>query len=84
MVKPDNQVNDEEGRRLLGLLASTEKGCTTNLLVALGFETDLVVGAVVAGLATSQTALELVGEDVVDVTRVRITDTGRQALARNG
>ena len=84
IVIPDSQVNDEERRRLLGLLASTEKGCTTNLLVALGFETDMVVGAVVDGLATSQTERELVGEGVVDVTRVRITDAGRRALARDG
>jgi hypothetical protein len=28
-----SEIDDEEGRRLLGLLASAEDGCTANLLV---------------------------------------------------
>jgi len=75
-----SEIDDEERRRLLQLLASAENGCTANLLVALGFETDLVVGGVRAGLATSQTEPELVGRHAVDVTRVRITGAGRRAL----
>jgi hypothetical protein len=77
MVNPNDQIADEERRRLLGLLASAEDGCTANLIVALGFKTDLVVGVVLAGLATSQTEPVVGGR----VTRVRITDAGRRALA---
>ena len=68
----------DEQRLLLELLDSAEDGCTASLLVALGFETDL---AVAAGLAVSATEPELVGESAVDVTRVRTTAAGRQALA---
>jgi hypothetical protein len=50
-------------------------------IVALGFETDLVVSVVTAGLAMSETQPELVGGGAVEVTRVRITDAGRRALA---
>jgi len=75
-----SEMDDEERRRLPQLLASAENGCTANLLVALGFETDLVVCEVRAGLATSQTEPELVGRHSVDVTRVRITEAGRRAL----
>jgi hypothetical protein len=71
----------EEQRRLLELLDSAGNGCTANVLVALGFETDLVVGVVAAGLAVSETEPELVDGHAVDVTRVRITDAGRRALA---
>lgn len=71
----------DEQRLLLELLDFAEDGCTASLLVALGFETDLVVGVVAAGLAMSETEAELVGGQAVDVTRVRITDAGRRALA---
>jgi hypothetical protein len=80
MADPNGQIDDER-HLLLKLLATAENGCTANLLVALGFETDLVVGVVRAGLATSQTQPELVGGCAVEATQVRITDAGRQALA---
>jgi hypothetical protein len=68
-----------EERRLLELLAASADGCRAELLLALGFTPDLVLGVVRAGLATAQTENVLAGGRAVVVSRVRITETGRQA-----
>jgi len=72
-------MNDEEGRSL-ELLATTDDGCTAELLLALGFTPDLVLGVVRTGLATAQTENILAGGRAVVVSRVRITDAGWRAL----
>jgi hypothetical protein len=68
-----------EERRLLELLAVSDDGCTAELLLALGFTPDLVLGVVRAGLATAQTENVLAGGRAVVVSRVRITEAGRLA-----
>ena len=68
-----------EERRLLELLAASDDGCTAELLLALGFTPDLVLGVVRLGLATAQTENVLAGGRAVVVSRVRITEAGRLA-----
>jgi alpha-D-ribose 1-methylphosphonate 5-triphosphate synthase subunit PhnI len=62
-------------RWLLELLAAADDGYPDALLRAHGFATELVVGLVRAGLAAAKAGR------AVDVTRVRITDARRRALA---
>ena len=76
------QMTSDERRRLLGLLATADDGCTAELLLALGFTPDLVLGVVRAGLATAQTENVLAGGRAVVVSRVRITEVGRLAAGR--
>jgi hypothetical protein len=63
-----------ERRRALELLAASPDGCTAAILLAHGFKSDRLVELINAGLASGDRAME--------VTRVRITDAGRQALDR--
>src|SRR5262249_37347683 len=68
-------------RRALELLAGSRHGYTKAILRAHGFSIDMMVELVEAGLAT--TKRERVADDrQSDVVRVRITDAGRQALAK--
>ena len=68
-------------RRFLKLLTDSEDGCTTALLVAHGFGFDLMVAVVKAGLATATPERTFAAGKPVEVTRVRITEAGRRALA---
>jgi hypothetical protein len=77
----DESLTGDERRRLLELLATADDGCTAESLLALGFTPDLVLGVVRAGLATAQTENVLAAGRAVVVSRVRITDAGRGALA---
>jgi hypothetical protein len=81
MVEAWTPMSDEQ-RRLLELLVSAADGCTANRVVALGFEHDLVVGAVIAGLATHTVETVPAGARNVEVFRLRITRAGWQALWR--
>ena len=62
-------------RRVLELLAGSRYGYTKAILRAHGFSIDMLVELVKAGLATTK-------RERTDVVRVRITDAGRQALAK--
>jgi hypothetical protein len=68
-------------RRLLELLAGSEDGSTDALLAAYGFTVALMVDVVSAGLATAMAERVYAGGKPVEVSKVRITDAGRQALA---
>jgi hypothetical protein len=68
-------------RRLLELLVASDEGATDALLQAHGLKLDILISIVSAGLATATPERALVGGKPVDVTRVRITDAGRRALA---
>ena len=69
-------------RRALELLAGSRYGYTKAILRAHGFSMDMMVELVKAGLATTKRE-RMVGDGrQTDVVRVRITDAGRQALAR--
>jgi hypothetical protein len=82
MADPEDQIAYDERRRLLDLLASAEDGCTAELILALGFETGLLLGVVIDGLATSVTKRVLAGGREVDVTKVLITDAGQRVLGK--
>jgi hypothetical protein len=71
-------MRDDE-RRLLELLATSPDGATDALLLAHGFPLEVILGVIAAKLATA--TAERAGDKPVDVTRVRITDAGRQTLA---
>ena len=61
-------------RRALELLAGSREGCSKAMMRAHGFSIDMLVELVKVGLAN--------GGRQTDVARVRITEAGRQALAR--
>jgi hypothetical protein len=69
-------------RRALELLAESQKGCTKAMMRAHGFSIDMLVELVKAGLATTKRERMIAGGRQIDVARVRITEAGRQALAR--
>jgi hypothetical protein len=68
-------------RRLLELLTASADGTTDALLVAHGFDFDLMARLVRERLATATPERVYAGGKSVEVTRVRITDAGRRALA---
>jgi hypothetical protein len=70
-------------RRALELLARCTDGCTEAVLLAHGFTTKLITELVRTGLATTQTEHMHGGRRAVDVSRIRITDAGRMALAED-
>jgi hypothetical protein len=69
-------------RRLLELLAGSADGYTVALLRAHGFTVALMVDVVRAELATAKAERVFAAGKPVEITRVRITDAGRRALAR--
>jgi hypothetical protein len=68
--------------RALELLAGSRYGYTKAILRAHGFSIDMMVELVKAGLATTKRERIVAGGRQTDVVRVRITDAGRQALAK--
>ena len=71
-----------ERRRALELLAASPDGCTATILLAHGFTSGRLVELINSGLASVTTDRVTAGDRRVEVTRVRITDAGRQALER--
>ena len=71
-----------ERRRALELLAASPDGCTAAILLAHGFKSDRLVELINAGLASVTTERVIAGDRAIQVTRVQITDAGRQALDR--
>jgi hypothetical protein len=69
-------------RRALELLAGSRYGYTKTILRAHGFSIDMMVELVKAGLATTKRERMVADGRQTDVVRVRITDAGRQALAK--
>ena len=69
-------------RRALELLAGSRYGYTKAILRAHGFSIDMMIELVKAGLATTKRERMVAGGRHTDVVRVRITDAGRQALAK--
>jgi hypothetical protein len=68
-------------RRALELLAGSTDGCTEAIMLAHGFKVELQVALINAGLATAHTEHMVAGGRPMEVTRVRITDAGRRAIA---
>jgi hypothetical protein len=73
-----------DDRRLLEMLAGSEDGTTDALLSAHGFKLDVLISIVSAELATATPERVFAGGKPVEITRVRITDAGRRALADQG
>jgi hypothetical protein len=66
---------------LLELLGSSPHGATEALLVrAHGFNSDMIVGLVRAGLATAERETMEAGAKPVEVVRVRISAAGRKMI----
>jgi hypothetical protein len=71
-----------ERHRALELLAASPDGCTAAILMAHGFKSDRLAELINAGLASVTIERVTAGDRRVKVTRVQITDAGRQALER--
>jgi hypothetical protein len=70
-----------EQREALELLASDPHGATENLLVlAHGFDSDMIAGLVGSGLAMARREAMKVSGKTVEVVRIRITAAGRRAI----
>jgi hypothetical protein len=69
-----------EERRLLEVLTASDHGVTDALLLAHGFSLDLIVGLVRTRLATAKVERNFGGGRAIEVTRVRITESGRRVL----
>ena len=68
-------------RQALELLASRPSGITKKLLVlAHGFDTDMIAGLVRTGLATADREIVNARGKTIEVVRITITDAGRRAL----
>jgi hypothetical protein len=67
--------------RALELLASCRDGCTEAIMLAHGFTVAQMVDLVRAGLATATAERMIAGGRTIEVTRVRIGEAGRRALA---
>ena len=63
-------------------LAASPDGCTAAILLAHGFKSYRLVELINAGLASVTTERVIAGDRAIQVTRVQITDAGRQALDR--
>jgi hypothetical protein len=68
--------------RALQRLASVPRGIAKTLMLAHGFTPELIVGLVLAGLATVVTDTARIGGQTIKVELVMITDAGRSAIER--
>jgi hypothetical protein len=80
MPSPNSRTLTADRHCALLLLAANPSGCSEHLLRAHGFTAKFIAGLVDAGLATTKTERMMAGRQAVEVTRVRITDAGRDAL----
>ena len=74
-------THKQQRRRALELLEASIDG-TEAIMLAYGFKTELLVELVNAGLATASIERMVAGGRRIEVTRMRITGAGRQALTK--
>ncbi len=75
------RLNPAHRRLALELLASSPHGATEKLLVvAHGFDSDLIAGLIRAGLAAEEREVMKAGGKTIEVIRVRITAAGRKMI----
>ena len=67
-------------RRALRLLADAPEGMTEALMMAHGFNSELLVDLCIAGLAIAKVERMIAGRRTVEVVRLKITEAGRQTL----
>ena len=65
-----------------GSLEATRRSLNKDFLLAHGFKSYRLVELINAGLASVTTERVIAGDRAIQVTRVQITDAGRQALDR--
>jgi hypothetical protein len=71
-----------EQRRALAMLATAgHNGVTQSLLTAHGFGVSVIAGLVNRGFATLTPEKVRAGSKSIEVSKVRVTDAGRDALA---
>jgi hypothetical protein len=68
-------------RHALELLASSREGVSEAVMIAHGFTVEMMVELVRSGLASATPERVVAGKRAMQITRVRITDAGRRALA---
>ena len=88
IIGPDGKTIDETkedlmftARNALAFLAENPGGCSEHLMQAHGFPAELIAKLVEAGFATATTESIIGNNRVLDVKRIKITETGRKALA---
>jgi hypothetical protein len=67
-------------RRALTLLAGSPDGTTEAVMLAHGYKLALLVELIRDGDASAKSERMMAGKKPIEVTRVRITDAGREAL----
>jgi hypothetical protein len=80
-VRPRKVWRRAEKNRALRLLAGSPHGCTEAIMLAHGFTIEMLTGLMRDGLATAAPGIMYAGKRPITVTRLRITDIGRQMLA---
>ena len=78
---PNRKRSPPARRRALEMLAGSSDGVPEALMLAHGFSIELLVELVHSELATAGAERTVAGRHPIEVTRVRITDAGRRALA---
>jgi hypothetical protein len=70
-------------RRALELLAGCgAEGCSEAVMLANGIDVDTMVEIILQGLATATPQRTRAGPEVLEIATLRITEKGRQALAK--
>ena len=73
-----------ERRRALKLLASDRHGVNKDLLVlGHGFKRQMLAALLATGLATAEHEVVKAGSKTTEITRIRITAAGREALVKS-
>ena len=74
------KLSDEQLRALQLLASVGPRGCTEAVLTAHGFSLEMLAGLVLDGLAAARREKVMAGGNMIEVTGLRITGTGRDAL----
>jgi uncharacterized metal-binding protein len=74
-------VNRPGRRQALELLVGCPDGCAEGILFANGFKRELLLDLLQLGLAYAQAERMVIDGGTTEVTRLRITGAGRDALA---
>ena len=82
MTAPAPPFSDNKRQALAMLVKSGSNGVTTTLLAMQGFPAVLIAELVNRGLATITPTTVRAGGKRIEVSKVRITDAGRRALAQ--
>jgi hypothetical protein len=82
LPKPRKHSLSADRRRALNLLAASQDGCTEALMLAHGFKAELLVDLIRDGLARAKAERVIAGKRTIEVTRVQITDAGRQSFVQ--